>query len=128
MLKHHPANYLWNLLDLDEEAMNHSGLSVYHDKDALCVEASLPGVTEDDIDISLNKDILRIEAEKKEEKEDKEKHYYRKALRSYSYRVVLPCAIDEQSEPQTSFKNGILTLRFKKSGEKDQKKIKVKKG
>ena len=41
------------------------------------VSAELPGMNDKDIDVSLTKDSLTIKGEKKEEKEDKGKNYYR---------------------------------------------------
>lgn len=117
----------WNfphLFDSDDDfsEMINSGLSLYKDQDLLCVEASIPGLSEKEINISLDGTILKIEGEKKEEEKDEHKHYYRRASSSYSYRVVLPEPVDQKQSPQTEYKNGILTLKFKRSGSSTKKK------
>jgi HSP20 family protein len=43
----------------------------------ISIAAELPGMEDKDIDISLTKDALTIKGEKKQEKEDRGKDYYR---------------------------------------------------
>jgi HSP20 family protein len=102
------------------------GLSVWEDDKQIHVEAALPGLKADQIDVRLEKEILRIEGQMEEKEESKEQKYYSKAKRSYKYRVVLPHHIDEKSEPKTSFKDGILKLSFNKADQTQMKKIAIK--
>jgi HSP20 family protein len=57
-------------------------LDVYEQKDNLIVKAEVPGLTKDEIDISLEGNTLTIEGEKKKEEEVKDDDYYRRE-RSY---------------------------------------------
>jgi len=98
----------WNL----NEFSNPSGLSVSEDDDNVYIEASLPGIKPDEIDLSFKNGILWIKAEKKEEIEDKKKKFYRKAMGSFSYRIAVPGDIDESEEPQAYCKNGVLKVVF----------------
>jgi HSP20 family protein len=45
--------------------------------DEIKVSAELPGLGDEDIDVSLSNDVLTIRGEKKEEKEEKGRNYYR---------------------------------------------------
>jgi HSP20 family protein len=98
---------------------------------ALTVTAELPGLTESDIDLSLDKDLLTIKGEKKAEKEDKQQGYYRleRSYGSFQRTIPLPVEVDsEQSE--ATFKNGVLTVTIPKvkKAELERKKIPIKQG
>lgn len=62
----------------------HTNLSVSEDDKKVYVEAALPGLTPNEIDMTFQKGVLTIRGSKKEEQGDKKK-YYRKASRMYSY-------------------------------------------
>lgn len=104
-----------------------SGLSVYEDEKNVIVEAALPGLKTDDIEMTFDKGILWIKGEKKEEEKGKDKKYYRKALSTFSYRVAVPGEIDEQVEPEALFKDGMLKVIFPKSSKREPKRIGIKK-
>lgn len=105
-----------------------SGLSVSEDGTNVYVEAALPGIKPDDIEITFDKGMLWIKGQRKEEEKDKERSFYRKASSSYSYHLTVPGEVDEKNEPEASYKDGIMTVTFKKAKDKEPKKIKVKKG
>jgi HSP20 family protein len=93
------------------------------------IAAELPGIDEKDIDLSVTKDTLTIKGEKKEEKEDDGKDYYRME-RSYGsfYRTIpLPTEV-ETDKISASYKKGILKIRIPKSAKaiEDKKKIAIK--
>lgn len=107
-----------------------SGLSVSEDEQNIYIEASVPGVKAEEIEMSYEKGVLWIKGEKKEETEDKKKKYYRKASSSFSYRVAVPENVDETKEPQAVCKNGLLKVTFAKSKGKEEKpkRIPIKNG
>ncbi len=105
-----------------------SGLSVSEDASNVYVEASLPGIKAEDIVITYDKGALWIKGERKEEEKDKKRSFYRKASSSFSYHLTVPGNVDEKKEPEASYKDGIMTVTFKKAKESEPKKIKVKKG
>ena len=93
------------------------------------IEADLPGMAEDDIDLDLHDNILTIKGERKSEfKEEKEGYYH--AERSLgSFRKDIP--FNEQVNPdkvKADLKNGILHIEVSKKDEdvKSHKKIKIK--
>jgi HSP20 family protein len=52
-------------------------MDVSETKDAVVVKAEVPGMEARDIQLSLQDQVLTLKGEKKEEKEDKDEHFYR---------------------------------------------------
>lgn len=103
------------------------GLTIYDEKDSIFVEASMPGLKLEEIEINLNKGILWIKGEKKEEEANKNKKFYKRSFRSYSYSIVLPDEIDENQEPDACYKDGILIVSFPKAKHQGIKRIPIRK-
>ena len=112
---------LWKL-----EEKNESGLSVSEDNNNIYVEAHLPGLKPEDIELTYDKGMLWIHGEKHEQEQDKKKKYYKKASSSFSYRVQIPGLIDDKKEPEAVYRDGIMKVNFAKSAKKESKKIKFK--
>lgn len=105
-----------------------SGLSVSEDETNVYVEAALPGLQSHEIEMTFDKGVLWIKAEKKAVQESKNKKYYRKATSSFSYRVAVPGNIDESQQPEALFSNGMLHVTFPKTKQSEPKKIPIKEG
>ncbi len=103
-----------------------SGLSVYEDENKVYVEAAVPGINPKDVEVTFQDGYLWVRGEAKEEEENKKKKYYRKATRSFSYRVALPGDIDDKKEPEATYKHGVMTVAFAKSAKVQPKKIQIK--
>lgn len=102
-----------------------SGLSVSEDKDKIYIEASLPGINPENIEITSQDGYLWIRGELKEEERDSNRKYYRQATKSFSYRVAVPGDIDHRIDPVATYKHGIMTVAYMKSPAAQPKKIKV---
>lgn len=79
------------------------------------VMAEIPGMTEDDINISLNENVLTLEGEKKSEHKDEGKDFYRSEI-SYGkfYRTIpLNDEVDE-NKVEASYKDGVLKVTLPK--------------
>jgi HSP20 family protein len=94
-----------------------------NDKD-ITVRAELPGVDEKDIEVSHNKNTLTIRGEKKAEKQQQGKAYYRmeRAYGSFSRTIALPVEIDTD-RIEAQLKKGVLTVTLPESA-KDRHKLK----
>ncbi len=119
------------LEDVDEEGWGGefsdlSGLSVSEDEKHVYVEAALPGIKPEEVEVTFEKGVLWIKAEKKEESGDKGKKFYRKATSSFSYRVAVPGNIDESSQPEATIKHGMIHIAFAKTQKTQPKKIPIK--
>ncbi|UCH81766.1 MAG: Hsp20/alpha crystallin family protein [Nitrospiraceae bacterium] len=92
------------------------------------VLAELPGMDENDINVTLNRDSLTLRGEKKEEKEDSDKGYHRleRSYGSFCRTIPLPVEI-ESDNVSASYKKGILTITIPKSKKaiEGKKKIKI---
>lgn len=102
-------------------------LNVSTDDKNVYVEADVPGVNKENINLTLDRGELRIQAEKEEEEEDKNKTFYQKSSASYSYRVALPALVDETSIKAT-YKDGVLKITLPKAKQEQAKKIPIKQG
>ncbi len=96
------------------------------------VEAELPGYCEKDVDVHIDKHVLKIsslhEAEKETKKEEKESPNYlirERSCQSFERSFTLPEGIDEDNI-EGEFKNGVLTITIPKVEAKQPKKIDVK--
>jgi HSP20 family protein len=85
------------------------------DKEIL-ITAELPGVNKDDLGISVSEGRITIHGEKKEQKEDKGKDYYRleRSYGSFQRSLSLPCEIDAD-KVDASFKDGVLKISLPKT-------------
>lgn len=100
--------------------------------DAIEVEAELPGVAEDDIDVQVIDNVLTIRGEKRSEHEEKKKGGYfvkERAYGSFARSIPLPFDVDPDTV-EAVFKNGLLTLTLPKPPEavKETRKIAIKRG
>lgn len=79
------------------------------------IHVELPGFDKDDVDVELNKDVLRLKAERKAESEDQSKAYlYRERLyESLRRTIFFPEEVDP-SKVEGTMDKGILTLTVPK--------------
>lgn len=100
-----------------------NGLSVSEDDKYVYVEAAVPGVDAKDVEVTFDKGVVAIKAEKKEEETGKK--FQRRATSSFYYRVA-PSDVDWKAEPTAVCKNGVMRVTLPKSPEAKPKKIAVK--
>lgn len=75
-----------------------TGLSVYEEGDSVIIEAALPGLSSEDIEVTHAHGYLLIEGEKKEV--EVKRKYFRKAMSTFNYRIPLPPGADLSVEPE----------------------------
>ncbi len=102
-------------------------VDIYEDGENIILKAELPGVKKEDISVNITGDTITISGKKEEEKEVKEKNYYRKERKSGSFTrsFTLPCEIDKENVKAT-FKNGILEIVLPKVEKEKTKQIEIK--
>jgi HSP20 family protein len=119
-----------SLIDTPSTGTRRFSVDISEKDDSFIVEAELPGINEDDLEVKLDRDILTISAEKEEENEEEDKNYYRREIRSgrFERRFRLPDNIDKESI-KADLKDGILKIDLPKTEEsKEVKKIDINKG
>jgi HSP20 family protein len=94
--------------------------------DSLVVEAALPGVKPEDVDISVLGDTLTISGHTSEETSSEEDGYtYREIRRgSFSRTLTLPRGVKSDAA-QAKFDNGLLMLSFPKAEEAKPRQIRI---
>lgn len=101
-------------------------VDIYQTDNDVVVKANLPGIKPEEADISITGNVLTIKAERKEEKEEKNKDYVRKEnyYGLISRSIDLP--VDVTAEKSNAvFENGILILTLPKIEAIKPKQIKV---
>jgi HSP20 family protein len=101
--------------DFDFSISPRLATDVYETDKDLVVEMQVPGFKKEDIKVSFQDDYLKVEGRAEEEKEEKEKNYWRKEIRRGSFvRVIpLPKKVDPK-KAKASFKDGILKISLPK--------------
>jgi len=104
-------------------------LDVSESDDEFLVQASLPGVNPEDVDITFESDVLTIKADVHAdvEEEDNERRYYMRERRfgSFCRSLTLPSTIDAEAI-EANYEAGILSLHLPKAEETKPKRIEVK--
>lgn len=101
-------------------------IEMYDRKNEIVVKAELPGVTKEDIDLTITKDSLTLKGEVKKEEEVKEEDYYacERSYGSFTRTIALPVEVDSE-KAKASFKNGVLEVILPKREEAKPKEIKI---
>jgi HSP20 family protein len=91
------------------------------------VKVELPGVTKDDVKITMQDNILTVRGEKKQEKETKDSSYHRveRAYGSFQRSFTLPTPV-KNDKIEATYQDGILTVNLPKAEEAKRKQIEVK--
>ncbi len=91
------------------------------------MEVELPGLSEKDVEVKLDNNLLTISSSKSEKKEEKKNGYILRERRAaqFSRSFVLPESIDRE-RIGAEFKNGVLHLTFPKVPAAQPKTIEVK--
>jgi HSP20 family protein len=93
------------------------------------VKAELPDVKKEDVKVNVSDGLLRIEGERKFDKEDKTKKYHRveRFYGSFMRSFSLPAGV-EADKVRAEFKDGLLTVRLPKSPKALPRNVDVKVG
>ncbi len=93
------------------------------------ITVEVPGVSEKDVKVEISGNTMTIRGEKKQEKEEKDKNFYR-VERSYgSFQRVLSLPEDaDQEDVKATFNKGVLTIKMPRKAllESDVKQIEIK--
>ncbi len=102
-------------------------VDVFEDKDALVLRAELPGVKREDIDVSVDSNVLTLKGERKLEREEDGQRYHRveRTYGTFVRQFQLPSNVDPNAI-DAKLDEGILTLRLHKKEELKPRKIDVK--
>ena len=101
-------------------------INIYNKDDVVVLIAEAPGLTSDDIDLTVLGDSVTLKCQRKPET-DENIRYHRKerAAGDFSRTVTLPDPVDPEAVKAT-YQNGILRVEMNKAQEAKAKKIQVK--
>jgi len=116
---------IWRLFP-SEEPVWAPAIDVLEKEDRFLVKVELPGVKEEDVNVTVAGDTLTIEGEKKAESEVKKKGYYytETSYGSFSRSITIPSTVDA-SKIEANYDKGVLEIALPKAPEVKPKKITV---
>ena len=97
-------------------AMSWPSLEVNETDNEVRITAELPGMTEKDVELSVQDGMLSIRGEKKSEQDDRDRGWSERYYGRFERRIALPDGADDQ-RCEASFRDGVLSIRMPKSPE-----------
>jgi HSP20 family protein len=101
-------------------------VDIYQTESELVLKADLPDVTEKDLDVRVENNMLTIRGERKFEKEVEQENYLRveRTYGTFSRSFCLPNSVDNEAI-RADYQNGVLTVTLPKRAESKPKQVKV---
>jgi HSP20 family protein len=102
-------------------------VDIFENKDQIVLEAELPGLKPEDVNISIENNVLTIHGERKFEKKDEGDNFHRveRSYGSFTRSFTLPPTVSSENV-DASFDNGILRLALAKREEAKPRRIEIK--
>ena len=129
-----PRRFFDSDIELFHDLTRHLGavtphIDVHESDKAFTIDAELPGMDEDDIELTLSDGLLTLKGEKKDEtvEEKKDYHLSERHYGSFKRTFRVPDSV-EQDKVSAKFKKGVLSIAMPKStkARKEEKRIKIK--
>lgn len=119
-----PEQTEWLGDDYDEGQLS---IDVYQAPDKLVIKSTIAGVKPENIDISINNDMLTIRGKRLRREEVEEENYLIKECYwgGFSRSVILPVEVEAENV-EAALDNGVLTVTLPKAKNAKQISIKVK--
>ena len=100
-------------------------VDISEEDDHITVDAELPGFKNDEIDVSIQDDLLSIQAERSSEPQKGRSHLHERQFTRVQRAFRLPNAVDPDTV-DARLEGGILHMEMKKSESERTRKIQVK--
>lgn len=114
-------DFFTNPLTRSRSLMNDTfKLDIKDEEDKYVIEADLPGVKKEEIDLDLRDGRLTISIEREEEKEEKEKDYLYRERRYSSMSRSLYLGDIKQEDISAKLEDGVLFIEVPKDEEKEK--------
>lgn len=98
----------------EQRAMQWPNIEITQNENEICIHAEVPGLNEDDVELTIEEGVLTIRGEKKTETEDQERGYSERYYGQFERRIALPPSVDEENA-QADFNNGVLSITLHKT-------------
>lgn len=103
-------------------------LNVLEDESSITVHLEVPGMSEEELDLTLNEGLLTVKGEKQKDYDEErgKVHFVGRSYGSFEQRIPIRAEIDEDAV-EASVKNGVLSVMLPKvaKGTEKAKKISV---
>lgn len=101
-------------------------VDIFEEGGEMVVKAELPGISKENLHVTISENTLTITGEKKQEEKVEKKDYHRleRSYGSFSRSFRLPDNVNGD-KAKASFKDGVLEVRVPKTKETKQKKISI---
>ncbi len=101
-------------------------VDVYETEESIRLVADLPGVKQEEIQVSIEGDTLTLKGERKRDAEVKEDQYYRveRSYGTFQRSITLPSVVDPHKVKAT-YRDGVLEILLPKKEEAKPKEIKI---
>jgi len=108
------------------EAMWSPLVDIHETKDSFLLMAELPGVKQEDVEVSVEGDTLTLKGERKREAEVKEDQYHRieRSYGRFERSILLPSVVDP-NRVKATYRDGVLEVQLPKKEEAKPKAVKI---
>lgn len=102
-------------------------VDIFENKDQIVLEAELPGMKSEDVEISIENNVLTLRGERRFEKKDEGDNFHRveRSYGSFTRSFTLPPTVTSEN-CSAEFENGVLRVTLAKREEAKARKIEIK--
>ena len=102
-------------------------VDVYQTPDELVIQSTIAGVDPENIEVFFEDDMVIIEGQREQVKEEREKNYFYQECYwgAFSRKIVLPEEVDV-SRAEAAMEKGVLTIRIPRAQKPKRKKLTIK--
>ena len=101
-------------------------IDIYENKDQIILEAELPGMKQEDFDLSIENNVITLRGERKFEKTDETDNYHRveRSYGAFTRSFTLPQTVSAEGAT-AEYNNGVLRVTLPKREETKARRIQV---
>src|SRR6266404_5657500 len=114
----------------DEEGIARGAWSpsvdIYENKEQIVLEAELPGMNQEDFDLTIENNVITLRGERQFEKKDESDNYHRveRSYGSFTRSFTLPQTVSAEGAT-AEYKNGVLRVTLPKREEAKARRIEI---
>ncbi len=101
-------------------------MDLFEQDEQLVLRADVPGLSEDDLNIELEENVLTISGERSAERDDRKGGFYRleRATGKFSRSLTLPEHVDPENI-KAGYQNGVLEVRIPKPEQPKPRRVEI---
>jgi HSP20 family protein len=101
-------------------------VDIYENKDQIVLEAELPGMKQEDFDLSIENNVITLRGERRFEKSDDNDNYHRveRSYGAFTRSFTLPQSVSAD-EARAEYTNGVLRVTLPKREEAKTRRIEI---